>query len=41
LYECCWVSLKNIERYKKQENPFCEGNRWARSWWIHHESFWI
>jgi competence protein ComK len=20
LYECCWVSLKNIERYKKQEN---------------------
>ena len=19
LYECCWVSLKNIEKYKKQE----------------------
>jgi competence protein ComK len=20
LYECCWVSLKNIDNYKKQEN---------------------
>lgn len=20
LYECCWVSLKNIEKYNKQEN---------------------
>jgi competence protein ComK len=20
LYECCWVSLKNIDKYKKQEN---------------------
>lgn len=20
LYECCWVSLKNIEKYKKQDN---------------------
>ena len=20
LYECCWVSLKNIDKYKKEEN---------------------